>query len=112
MVYPFGALVFFKKAAGFDRGDKWSDRLAPALLTGVSHGPGMQWDRTDFVVPLEEGVQGEGPASQRHRLPGGGALPSEGVLGAAQLGARRVDAGPLSSGGWGQLGPCHRRGRP
>lgn len=60
VVYPFGALVLFKKIAGFVRSDKWSDRLSPALLVGVSHGPGMQWDRTYFVVPLGAMLGGKG----------------------------------------------------
>lgn len=65
-VYPFGALIFFKKTSGIDQCGKWSDRLSPALLVGVSHGPGMQWDRTYLIVPLgamiggKEDPQGEG----------------------------------------------------
>lgn len=50
--YPFGARVFFKGVAGFDKCDKWAGRLILALLVVVSHGPGRQWDRTYLIGPL------------------------------------------------------------
>lgn len=68
-IYPLGALVFFKGVAGFDKCEKWADKLIPALLVGVPHGPGMQWDKTYRIVPLGA-MLGQGGSGRRKQRSG------------------------------------------
>lgn len=65
VIYPFGALVFFKGVKGCEKCEKWADRLIPAMLMGVSLGPGMQKDKSYYMVPLGAMLGGSGPQRPR-----------------------------------------------
>lgn len=71
--YPFGALAMFNGVAGFGKSEKWSGRLIPALLVGISYGRRRLAPAGATSSSVGASMYSEGGVSAPHRSVG--ALP-------------------------------------